>query len=165
MRAGPRADISAYVTAIAAVGGAADAIFGAGPILGGGARGGGGSGWRGGWARALALLRQMSERDGLAPSESAVTAALAACGRAGRWRRAWQLYRQVAGASVVSVGSSVVVPQNSAPTDISLSGTTATAGAANVLVGNLGTTDSDAGDTHTYTIVSGTGFTISGSQL
>ena len=59
-----------------------------------------------------------------------------------------------------------------APTDIDLSATTiAENNAANATVGTLSTTDVDAGDTFTYTLVSGTGdtdnasFTISGGAL
>ena len=59
-----------------------------------------------------------------------------------------------------------------APTDIDLSATTiAENNAANATVGTLSTTDVDAGDTFTYTLVSGTGstdnssFTISGDAL
>ena len=61
---------------------------------------------------------------------------------------------------------------NEAPTDIALSadiGAPRTA-APNTIVGTLSTTDPDAGDTHTYTLVAGTGdtdnasFTIAGTS-
>lgn len=62
--------------------------------------------------------------------------------------------------------------QNSAPTDISISGSTVyTTAGVNAPVGNLSVTDPDAGDTATYTLVAGTGdtdnasFNISGSTL
>ncbi|MCU0431637.1 MAG: T9SS type A sorting domain-containing protein [Cytophagaceae bacterium] len=61
---------------------------------------------------------------------------------------------------------------NEAPTDIALSATTINENvAANSTIGALSTTDQDAGDTFTYSLVSGTGdadnasFTISGSDL
>ncbi|MEI8153565.1 MAG: hypothetical protein WCG92_18530, partial [Hyphomicrobiales bacterium] len=61
---------------------------------------------------------------------------------------------------------------NSAPTQIGLSATTiAENNAVNAVVGTLSTTDSDVGDSFTYTLVSGTGdadnasFNISGSSL
>jgi hypothetical protein len=61
---------------------------------------------------------------------------------------------------------------NEAPTDIALSATTINENvAANSTIGSLSTTDQDAGDTFTYSLVSGTGdadnasFTISGSDL
>lgn len=62
--------------------------------------------------------------------------------------------------------------QNNAPTDISLNSTTVSVnGGANAVVGILSTTDADPGDTHTYTLVAGTGdtdnasFNISGANL
>lgn len=62
--------------------------------------------------------------------------------------------------------------QNAAPTDISLSSTTTTTGSGlNATVGTLSTTDPDAGDTFTYSLVAGTGstnnasFNISGASL
>ncbi|HEV3469575.1 MAG TPA: cadherin domain-containing protein [Pyrinomonadaceae bacterium] len=65
-----------------------------------------------------------------------------------------------------------ITNQNEAPTDIALSNdTVAENSATGTLVGNLSTTDPDAGDSFTYTLVSGTGdgdnasFQISGSQL
>ncbi len=61
---------------------------------------------------------------------------------------------------------------NGAPTDIALSPVTIAEGnAANATVGTLSATDPDAGDTHTFALVSGTGstdntsFTISGASL
>ncbi|MEP4531846.1 MAG: Ig-like domain-containing protein [Cyclobacteriaceae bacterium] len=61
---------------------------------------------------------------------------------------------------------------NTAPTDISLNATSIEEGnAVNAVVGTLSTTDADAGDTHTYSLVSGTGstdnasFNINGSEL
>lgn len=62
--------------------------------------------------------------------------------------------------------------QNAAPTDISLSGSSVlTTGGLNAVVGTLSATDPDAGDTHTFTLVVGTGdadnaiFNISGANL
>lgn len=62
--------------------------------------------------------------------------------------------------------------QNDAPTDISLSiNTIAEDAGADTVVGQLSATDPDYGDTHTFTLVSGTGstdnasFTISGTSL
>lgn len=61
---------------------------------------------------------------------------------------------------------------NSAPTDISLSATSINENVAgNSIIGTLSTTDADAGDTHVYSLVSGTGdtdnssFSISGTNL
>jgi len=61
---------------------------------------------------------------------------------------------------------------NEAPTDIALSAATQAENTAiNTIIGALSTTDADAGDTHTYTLVSGTGstdnasFNISGANL
>ncbi len=61
---------------------------------------------------------------------------------------------------------------NSTPTDISLSASSVNENVAgNTAVGTLSTTDADTGDSHTYTLVSGTGdtdnasFNISGSSL
>lgn len=61
---------------------------------------------------------------------------------------------------------------NNIPTDISLSATSiAENNSVNAVIGALTTTDADSGDTHTYTLVSGTGstdnasFNISGSNL
>ncbi|MGM0589963.1 MAG: cadherin domain-containing protein [Bacteroidota bacterium] len=54
----------------------------------------------------------------------------------------------------------VIQPQNNAPTDIALSSTTVNqTGGTNASVGTLSTTDPDAGDTHTYTLVTGSGST------
>jgi len=68
--------------------------------------------------------------------------------------------------------TSPVPPPNRAPTDIALSATSIPENAGpGGLVGTLTTTDPDAGDTFTYTLVAGPGdtdnasFTISGSQL
>jgi len=65
-----------------------------------------------------------------------------------------------------------VTVSNQAPTDISLSANTVAENAAiNTVVGTLSTTDPDAGDTFTYTLVAGTGgddnasFNISGTSL
>jgi uncharacterized repeat protein (TIGR01451 family) len=65
-----------------------------------------------------------------------------------------------------------ITNNNDAPTDIALSNASvAENSATSTLVGNLSTTDADAGDTFTYTLVSGTGsedntsFKISGTQL
>lgn len=61
---------------------------------------------------------------------------------------------------------------NEAPTDIALSATSIAENAgANAVVGTLSAVDADAGNTYTYTLVSGTGdtdnasFNISGNQL
>jgi autotransporter-associated beta strand protein len=61
---------------------------------------------------------------------------------------------------------------NSTPTDISLSNSSVgQSGGENATVGTLATTDADGGDSHTYTLVAGTGdtdnasFNISGSTL
>lgn len=61
---------------------------------------------------------------------------------------------------------------NGAPTDISLSSSSVlTTGGLNAVVGTLSATDPDAGDTHTFTLVAGTGdtdnasFNISGANL
>lgn len=68
--------------------------------------------------------------------------------------------------------SAYVAVANSAPTNISLSSLTVNQSAgANAVVGTLSTTDLDAADTHSYTLVAGTGsihnasFNISGSSL
>ena len=65
-----------------------------------------------------------------------------------------------------------VLPTNQAPTDISLSSTSiAENQPVGAIVGNLSTTDPDADDTHTYTLITGTGdtdngaFTIEGNVL
>ncbi|MBU6300548.1 MAG: choice-of-anchor D domain-containing protein [Verrucomicrobia bacterium] len=61
---------------------------------------------------------------------------------------------------------------NSAPTDIALSNATlAENGSANAVIGSFSATDADPGDSHTYSLVTGTGstdnsaFNISGSNL
>ena len=61
---------------------------------------------------------------------------------------------------------------NSAPTNVALSNNAIAENAGpNAVVGTLSTTDPDVGDTHTYTLVSGTGgddnsaFNISGTSL
>lgn len=61
---------------------------------------------------------------------------------------------------------------NDTPTDIGLTAASVSqSGGANATVGTLSTTDTDAGDTHTYTLVSGVGdtnnglFNISGTSL
>jgi hypothetical protein len=65
-----------------------------------------------------------------------------------------------------------VINANEAPTDLALSGTTlGQAAGTNAVIGTLSTTDPDAGDTFTYTLVAGTGatdnasFNISGPSL
>ena len=59
------------------------------------------------------------------------------------------------------------VSPNSAPTNISLSSTSIDENSvSNTIVGTLSTTDSDSGDSHTYTLNSGTSyFSVSGSNL
>ena len=76
------------------------------------------------------------------------------------------------GATTVPRNFTVAAGGNSAPTDISLSTSSINENvAANSTVGTLSTTDPNAGDTFTYTLVSGTGstdngaFNISGSSL
>ena len=55
-------------------------------------------------------------------------------------------------------------PANAAPTDISLTANTLNQSAsANTVVGTLSSTDANGGDTHTYTLVAGTGSTDNGS--
>ncbi|HEU5078885.1 MAG TPA: putative Ig domain-containing protein [Opitutaceae bacterium] len=65
-----------------------------------------------------------------------------------------------------------VTSSNNAPTDIALSSSTISQSAGvNAVIGTLSATDADSGDTHTFTLVSGTGstnntlFNISGSSL
>ena len=65
-----------------------------------------------------------------------------------------------------------VVASNSSPTDIILSSTEVSVnGGANAVVGTLSTVDIDVDDTHTYTLVAGTGdtnnasFNINSDQL
>ena len=69
-------------------------------------------------------------------------------------------------------GSYTVVLPNSAPTDIALSATSVNENVTeNTTVGTISTTDADAGNTFTYTLVSGTGstdnasFNINGTSL
>ena len=76
------------------------------------------------------------------------------------------------GLYVEEIFTITVSSTNSAPTDISLSSTSVNENvAANTTVGTFSTTDPDAGDTFTYTLVAGTGsthnasFNISGSSL
>jgi len=58
----------------------------------------------------------------------------------------------------------ITVYYNSAPTDIALSNSSVAENEpVNTIVGTLSTTDPDAGDTFTYTLVSGTGDTDNGS--
>jgi len=75
------------------------------------------------------------------------------------------------GSNAVSVFRNAIIGNNT-PTDISLSSQTVNEEQAIGLeVGTLSTTDVDAGDTHTYTLVTGTGdtdnasFSITGNQL
>ena len=75
--------------------------------------------------------------------------------------------------SGVNIGNIVFEkPSNSAPTNISLSSSSVNENVATgTTIGALSTTDSDSGDNHTYTLVSGTGdtdnssFSISGANL
>ncbi len=66
-----------------------------------------------------------------------------------------------------SVTAYIGVPEslpNSAPTDLSLTSSSVPENVASgTTVGTLSTTDADSGDTHTYTLVSGTGSTDNGS--
>ena len=64
------------------------------------------------------------------------------------------------------------VVENAVPTNITLSANTINENnAVNAVIGNLGSTDADTGDTHTYTLVSGAGdtdnasFSVVGNQL
>ena len=73
--------------------------------------------------------------------------------------------------SIIEVTMSSYKP-NSAPSNISISSSSVNENVANgTTIGVLSTTDSDSGDTHTYTLVSGTGdtdnasFSISGASL
>ena len=73
---------------------------------------------------------------------------------------------------VTSATKTLHVVVNVAPTDISLSASSINENnAVNAVVGTLSSTDADAGDTHTYTLVSGSGstdnasFTIAANQL
>jgi gliding motility-associated-like protein len=83
-----------------------------------------------------------------------------------------QVYTITATNSGGSATATITLIFNSAPTDITLSATSiAENNAANAAVGTMSSTDPDAGDTHTYTLVSGTGstdnaaFNISGNSL
>jgi gliding motility-associated-like protein len=83
-----------------------------------------------------------------------------------------QVYTITATNSGGSATATITLIFNTAPTDITLSATSiAENNAANATVGTMSSTDADAGDTHTYTLVSGTGstdnaaFNISGNNL
>lgn len=69
------------------------------------------------------------------------------------------------GTGPASAASNVVlVSSNLTPTDLTLLGSVIAEGnAANATVGTLSATDPDAGDTHTFTLVAGTGSTDNGS--
>ncbi|MSR53795.1 MAG: hypothetical protein EXS09_10965, partial [Gemmataceae bacterium] len=74
--------------------------------------------------------------------------------------------------SIAFIGQTYNISQNSAPSDISLSNSTVAENqASGTAVGDFSTTDVDAGNTFTYTLVSGTGdtgnasFQISGNVL
>lgn len=72
--------------------------------------------------------------------------------------------------NVASCSFSVTVAKtasnNAAPTDIALSATTLKSSAgANAVVGTLTTTDADAGDSHTYSLVNGSGATHNASFI
>jgi|GEM_PF-1432136 len=76
------------------------------------------------------------------------------------------------GGGTASFGSFTVTSSNSAPTDLALSSSTVAENqAANTTVGTLSTTDPNAGNTFTYSLVSGAGstdnasFNVSGSTL
>ncbi|MFD0941555.1 YDG domain-containing protein [Pedobacter boryungensis] len=76
------------------------------------------------------------------------------------------------GVNNIQVGSPINAPSNSAPTNIALSASSVNENvAANTVVGTLSTTDADAGNTFTYSLVAGTGdtdnaaFSISGNSL
>lgn len=78
----------------------------------------------------------------------------------------------VAGNNLAGTFTGQVYTTNTSPTDISLSSTSILENnSIGDAVGTLGSSDIDAGDTHTYTFVSGTGdadnasFTINGTQL
>ncbi|MBW4565401.1 MAG: DUF4347 domain-containing protein [Mojavia pulchra JT2-VF2] len=73
----------------------------------------------------------------------------------------------------VRIYTDSVIPVNNAPTDLSLSATSVNENIpANTVIGIFNTVDPDAGNTHTYTLVSGTGSTdnanfsiVNGNQL
>ena len=75
-----------------------------------------------------------------------------------------KVYRQ---SSDRSLGYSVRLIKNEAPTNITLSKTSITENnSLNAVIGTLTTTDADASDTHTYTLVTGgDDFNINGNQL
>ena len=80
---------------------------------------------------------------------------------------------QAGTASTTQTSNTVnLTPPNSAPSDITLSSSSVNENVATgTTIGALSTTDPDSGDTHTYTLVSGTGdtdnasFSISGANL
>ena len=80
---------------------------------------------------------------------------------------------QAGTASTTQTSNTVnLTPPNSAPSDITLSSSSVNENVTTgTTIGALSTTDSDSGDTHTYTLVSGTGdtdnasFSISGANL
>ncbi|MFM7740021.1 MAG: cadherin repeat domain-containing protein, partial [Planctomycetota bacterium] len=83
-----------------------------------------------------------------------------------------QFGRSTTAATTNVFGIEATLAANRVPTDIALSATTIAENAgANAVVGTLTTTDPDAGNTFTYTLVTGTGstdnaaFTIVGNQL
>jgi hypothetical protein len=75
------------------------------------------------------------------------------------------------GSQTDTAANQTIPTPNSAPTDISLTGTSIVENVSNPTVGTLSTTDVDAGDAHTYSLAAGTGdtdngsFTISNGQL
>jgi len=83
-----------------------------------------------------------------------------------------QVYTVTATNTGGTATATITLIYNSAPTDIALSPSSiAENNATNATVGTLSSTDPDTGDTHTYTLVSGTGstdnaaFNISGNSL
>ena len=73
---------------------------------------------------------------------------------------------------VVDITCTSAAPANNAPTNISLTANTLNqSAAANTVIGTLSSTDADGGDTHTYSLVAGSGstdnasFNISGNSL
>ena len=68
------------------------------------------------------------------------------------------------GGSSSNTDDDVVVPTNSAPTDISLSNNTFNENEMGAVIGTLSTTDADSGDTFTYS-VDNSNFIIDGAQL
>ncbi len=82
------------------------------------------------------------------------------------------VHNQSAGGSTVQVAEIENAPANASPTDITLTPSSiAENNTANATVGTLAATDSDTSQTHTFSLVSGTGstdnasFTISGTSL